>query len=104
MLGKQRGVLVTSDSGAPNSPFWLFAPSGKGDWSEVLSDYAGYLRPLEATDMMQNGLPVLRTQQHASCCEHTVSYFAYDGRAYQPLLSCTQLYDADETPLLFCDT
>jgi hypothetical protein len=103
-LGKQPAVLATAETTAHNGPFWLFLPppSGKGQWRMVLSDYSGYLRPLEPTDSIQHGLPVLRTQQHASCCEHVVTYFAYDGKNYQSVLSCQQLYDGDGTAVLFC--
>jgi hypothetical protein len=106
-LGGREAVVAFQQNGAHNSPFWpmLRDRPGKGkppQWRIVLDNYGGYLRPLEGTDAVRNGLPVLRTQQHASCCEHQVDYYAYDGRRYAPSLRCTQLYDGD-SPVLFCD-
>ena len=106
-LGGREAVAVVQQNGAHNSPFRLMLRDrpGKGKpppWRIVLENYGGYLRPLEGTDAVRNGLPVLRTQQHASCCEHQVDYYAYDGRRYAPSLHCTQLYDGG-SPVLFCD-
>ena len=105
-LGGRVAVLAVQQNDAHNAPFWLLLRDrpGKGgppQWRIVLENYGGYLRPLEATDAVHNGLPVLRTQQHVSCCEHQVDYYAYDGRRYAPSLQCTQLYDGD-SPVLLC--
>jgi hypothetical protein len=102
-LGGIPAVLASAGTGGYNLPFWLFSHTPKGAWRTALSDDAGYLRPIESAGGTSHGLAVLRTQQHASCCEHVVTYYAYDGHAYQSLLSCTQLYDQDETPVLLWD-
>ncbi len=101
-MGGREAILLAAPGTAPNGPFWLFSPDSAGRWQTILQDYAGYLRPLEGTDKSRHGMPVLRTQQHASCCEHTVNYYAFDGQHYQTLMSCTQRYDQDD-PVLFCD-
>jgi hypothetical protein len=101
-LGKRQGILVTAPATASNGPFWLFLETPGNRWQVVLQNYSGYLRPIEAAGRLRHGLPVLRTQQHVSCCEHAVDYYAFDGRRYQPFMSCTQLYDQDDA-VLFCD-
>jgi hypothetical protein len=100
-LSGRDAILVSAETGATNGPMWLFRNDDRS-WNMLLYGYAGYLRPLEATDGVRNGLPVLRTQQHVSCCEHEVTYYAYNGRTYKPTRVCNQRYDADEMPLLFC--
>ncbi|MFT4182093.1 MAG: hypothetical protein QM636_09260, partial [Rhizobium sp.] len=102
-LGQREAILATAGTSAHNGPIWLFLRNLRGGWDQILDGYVGYLRPLEVTRTIRNGMPVLRTQQHVSCCEHSVEYYVYDGKAYKPQLSCTQLYDTDETPLLFCN-
>ncbi len=102
-LGRRQAILATAATSAHNGPIWLFLRNPRGGWDQIFDGYAGYLRPLEVTRTIRNGMPVLRTQQHVSCCEHSVEYYVYDGKAYKPQLSCTQLYDTDETPLLFCN-
>jgi hypothetical protein len=101
-LGKLPAALVTQNTYAHNEPFWLLAKDGHGKWRIILQDYAGYLRGFDVAGATHNGLPILRIQQHASCCEHDVEYFQYDGHEYRSRRQCTQLYDGDETPVLFC--
>lgn len=101
-LGKLPAALVTQSTGAHNEPFWLLARNKQGKWRIILQDYAGYLRGFDVAGATHAGLPILRIQQHASCCEHDVQYFQYDGKKYQSRRECTQLYDDDETPVLFC--
>ncbi|SDV47785.1 WG repeat-containing protein [Chitinasiproducens palmae] len=103
MLGRRHAILAVAATSGHNGPIWLLVRNRRGGWDPIFSGYAGYLRPLEVTGVVRNGLPVLRTQQHTSCCEHAVAYHAYDGSAYKLVRDCSQRYDADETPLLFCE-
>jgi len=101
-LGRRPAVLASTATGPHNQPFWLFLQNRKGQWQGVLTSSGGYPRSIEFTDKVRKALPVLRTWQHGGCCAHSVTYFAYDGQRYQPLLSCSQCCDHDETALLFC--
>jgi len=100
-LNGRDAVLASAKTGTANGPAWLFRDEGRS-WDLLFDGYVGYLRPLEATDGVRNGLPILRTQQHVSCCEHSVTYYAYDGRGYKPTRVCQQYYADDETSLLIC--
>lgn len=101
-LGSMPATLVVQNTFAHNQPFWLLTNNTHHKWRIILQDYAGYVRGFDVARASHNGLPVLRIQQHASCCEHDVQYFEYDGNTYQPYQQCTQLYDDDETAVLFC--
>ncbi|WP_152027236.1 hypothetical protein [Brucella pituitosa] len=103
VLGTRKTILATSNTGAHNNPLWIFMHNKEGGWDEIFKGYAGYLRPLELLSPPQGGLPLLRTQQHDSCCEHSVEFFVFDGKSYQKLRSCRQVYADDETALGFCD-
>jgi len=95
-------ILVTQSTSSSNQPFWLFTPQADGRYRMILSGGAGYLAGFEPGTAKHNGFPDIRNQIHDSCCEHEVNFYRYDGHVYVNTLSCTQLYDADETPLLFC--
>ncbi len=103
VLGTRKTILATSNTSANNSPLWIFMRNKSGGWDEVFKGVAGYLRPLELLSPPRGGLPLLRTQQHDSCCEHSVDFFAFDGKSYKELRSCKQLYGDDETALGFCE-
>ena len=71
--------------GAHNEQVFFFL-NEHGRFRLVLSDYVGYFG-YQLQDTKIRGFSVLRLITHTSCCKHPSAFFAYDGQAYQNVVT-----------------